>query len=214
MSAGRARKVFLFAIAISLLVHLIFAGYFRWNLFDRMTQQPETFKVRTLRIARIVHTPPPTPPPTPAPTPVVRSSVQPPHIEHRTNSGPPAVHFATPGPAVASAPPPAASTAAPLATSTPGCAGATLLPTVSATPPITDIPPDVRAAKVSGTAAVQVALDPQGRVTGATVTQSTGNSGLDNVAVDMARSATYSPKLESCKAVAGTYTFTVDFAAW
>lgn len=213
MSAARTRKVLLLAIAFSLLIHLIFAGWFRWTLFDRVTP-PETFRVRVMRVARIVRTPPPTPPPTPAPTPAVRSSVEPPHVSHHTTVGPPVPHAGTPGPVITAAPTTIPGTASPAVTPTPGCAGATLQPTVSATPPVADIPPDVRAAKTSGTAAVQVALDPQGRVTGATVTQSTGNTGLDSVAVDMARNATYTPKLESCKAVAGTYTFTVKFAAW
>ena len=85
---------------------------------------------------------------------------------------------------------------------------------MQSTPDVADIPADVRAANKSGTAAIEVALDPQGKVTSAAVAQSSGNSGLDAVAAEMARNATYSPKLQSCKPVAGTYTFTVHFAAW
>jgi TonB family protein len=72
----------------------------------------------------------------------------------------------------------------------------------------------VRAAKVSGTAAIEVSLDPKGRVLEARVAQSTGNTGLDTVAAQMARGATYTPKYVNCRAVAGTYTFTVKFVAW
>jgi TonB family protein len=67
---------------------------------------------------------------------------------------------------------------------------------------------------VSGTAAIQVQIDPQGGVTNATVAQSSGNTGLDAVAMQMARNATYSPALANCKPVASTYTFRVKFVAW
>jgi TonB family protein len=87
-------------------------------------------------------------------------------------------------------------------------------PSVTTTPDVGEIPPEVRAAKVSGTAAIQVSLDPKGHVTNASVAQSTGSTGLDNVAIEMARNATYAPKYVDCKAVAGQYVFKVKFEAW
>ena len=57
-------------------------------------------------------------------------------------------------------------------------------------------------------------LDANGQVTGASVTQSTGNSSLDLVAVAMARDARYTPALHECKPVASAYTFSVKFVAW
>ena len=213
MSAARTRRVLLIAIAASLLVHLLFAGYFRWKLADRLSDQSQTFKVQEIRISRVLHTPPPTPPPTPAPTPVVRSSIAPPKLQSHSAQGPPAPHVAGP----ASAPPPAPTTPptpAPISTRAGACVSANADPTVEATPGMTEIPAAVRASKTSGTAAIQVSLDPLAHVTAAAVTQSTGNPGLDSVALALARDATYTPKYSACKPVAGTYTFTVKFVAW
>ncbi len=77
-----------------------------------------------------------------------------------------------------------------------------------------DIAPDARAKGTSGVALVSVRLDPNGQVLGADVTQSTGNSSLDLVAVAMARDARYSPARHDCKPVASAYTFSVKFVAW
>ncbi|HEY9179906.1 MAG TPA: TonB family protein, partial [Candidatus Baltobacteraceae bacterium] len=60
----------------------------------------------------------------------------------------------------------------------------------------------------------QVQIDPKGAVTNAAVSQSSGNSGLDAVAMQMAKSASYSPALVKCKPVASTYTYSVKFVAW
>jgi protein TonB len=217
MRPRRARSVLLWAIAISLIVHLLIAGYIRWP-FQSPNEEPRVAKVHIITVARIPpHTPPP---PTPAPvatvTPLVRASVAPPHTTPVKNAAPgvpkaagPAVPLQTPG---ASTPAP---TATPVATASPSaCVNTTRDPAVSSTPGVAEIPPEVRAAKISGTAAIAVSLDAQGRVLDAKVAQSTGNTGLDAVATEMARNATYTPKTISCKAVASTYTFTVKFSAW
>jgi periplasmic protein TonB len=101
-----------------------------------------------------------------------------------------------------------------VATPTPGCANATTGASVIATPAPPDIPTDVRASGTSGTVLVSVQLDASGGVTNATVTQGTGNSSLDVVALGMARDARYSPALRDCKPVAGAYVFSVRFVAW
>ena len=217
MRPRRARSVLLWAIAISLIVHLLIAGYIRWP-FRRPNEDLRVAKVHVITVARIPpHTPPPpAPAPTLVATPRVRASIAPPHTTAIKKSAPgvpkaagPAVKLQTPG---ASTPAP---TAAPVASATPGaCINTTRDPAVASTPDVGEIPPDVRAAKISGTASITVSLDAQGRVTGALVAQSTGNTGLDAVATEMARSATYTPKTISCKAVASTYVFTVKFSAW
>jgi hypothetical protein len=46
------------------------------------------------------------------------------------------------------------------------------------------------------------------------VSQSTGNTSLDLVAVSMARDARYSPALHDCKPIAAAYDFSVKFVAW
>jgi protein TonB len=218
MSAARARKILIAAFAISLIVHLFLAGYIRWPAILRPNEETQIAKVRILTVARVKpRTPPPSPPPTPIPTPVVRASVAPPRTIAKSSKGLPAaphvvgpgVRVRTPAPATATPMP------TPVATATASsCVHNTTDPSVTATPDVGEIPPEVRVAKISGTAAIQVSLDPDGRVTNAAIAQSTGNAGLDNVAIQMARSATYTPKMVDCKAVAGTYTFTVKFVAW
>jgi TonB family protein len=101
-----------------------------------------------------------------------------------------------------------------IASSASACVRSNADPGIVATPGPPDIPPAVRAQKVSGTAAIAVSLDARGRVTATSISQSSGNPGLDAIAAQMARDATYSPRYAACKAVAGTFTFTVKFAAW
>lgn len=214
MSVARARRILIAALVISLLIHLLLAGYIRWPFFVASREEPIA-RVRITRIARIVPTqPPPTPAPTPAATPLVHASIAPPAISKHTKGPAPARTIAVPPRTAA---PRATIAPTPVATSTPTgpCAGhANADATVAATPDVTDISPEARASKVSGTAAVHVSLDAQGRVVDAAVAQSSGNAGLDAAAMQMARAATYTPKYVACKAVAGDYTFTVKFVAW
>lgn len=65
---------------------------------------------------------------------------------------------------------------------------------------------------ISGTAHIVVSLDAKGTVLGVTVGTSSGNSLLDNAALDAAKRSTYSPERRNCTDVAGSYTFRVDFA--
>lgn len=218
MRAARARNVLLAAFAISLLLHLFLAGYIRWPVILRPNEETQITKVRVMSVARIKpHTPAPTPPPTPIPTPAVRASVVPPRTVAKSSKGPPAsAHIVGPGTSTHTPPPP---TPTPLPTpvataSASSCVHNTTDPSVAATPDVGDISAEVRAAKISATAAIQVSLDPTGHVTNTAVAQSTGSTGLDNVAIEMARNATYTPKMVDCKAVASTYTFTVKFVAW
>lgn len=214
MSAKRARRLLLAAIAVSLLMHLIFAGVVRWPLLQRLSQQQQVIRVRELRISRIVPTPPPTPVPTPVRTPVVRSSIAPPVI-HSHTVGPPVPHVAASAAAVTPGQlPTPAITPSPVAAHPGQCVSANASPAVESTPEGADISAEIRAAKATGTAAIRVSLDPQGRVTDTTIAQSTGNAGLDSVAMTMARQATYTPQYQGCTAVAGAYTFTVRFVAW
>jgi TonB family protein len=217
MNVARGRKLFIAAVFISLLAHLILAGYIRWPLLQQSQEEKQLAKVHVMRVARIVPPtpPPPTPAPTPAATPRVRASIQPPTVTRRGTKGPTIVKTV---PVSARTPAPKATTVpTPVASATPSgpCGGhANADPTVAATPDAADITPEARSSKVSGTAAVHVSLDAQGRVVDTSVAQSSGNVGLDAAAVQMARNATYTPKYVDCKAVAGDYTFTVKFVAW
>jgi len=219
MTASRARKIMLAAIAISLLLHLVLAGYIPWP-FNKPSPEEAIVKVRRITIARAVHTPPPTPPPTPVPTPrasaaPVKARVAAPHVTSR--SGPPVAHAVVPSAGTATA---AAAPATPVPTPSPtavaaqACMEHDISPAVEASAQPVDIPPEARASKANGTAAIQVQIDPQGHVTDASVTRSSGNAGLDAVAMEMAKGATYTPALVKCKPVASAYTFTVKFVAW
>lgn len=216
MSAARARKILLAAFAVSVLLHLLLAGYIRWPALLRPQAETRIAKVRVITVARVTPAPPPpTPVPTPASTPSARASVVPPPVKSRVSKALPAAPKAVASAPTRTAPPRASPAPTPLATpGTTACVRSSSDPAVAATPDAAQIPPEVRAAKVSGTAAIEVSLDPKGRVLDARVAQSTGNAGLDTVAAQMARGATYTPKYVNCKAVAGTYTFTVKFVAW
>jgi TonB family protein len=216
MNAARSRKLLLTALAISLLLHVLFAGYLRWPFLRQSQEEPQIAKVHITRIARITpHTPPPTPAPTPAATPRVRATIVPPTITNRVKG--PAIRKTIPVTARTTAPVPATAAPTPIVRLTPRgpCAGhANADAALAAAPDVADITAQARASKVTGTAAVHVTLDPQGHVIGASVAQSSGNAGLDESAVQMARNASYTPKYVGCKAVAGDYTFTVKFSAW
>jgi TonB family protein len=216
MNPARSRKLLVTALAISLLLHLLFAGYLRWPFLRQSPEEPQIAKVHITRIARIIpHTPPPTPAPTPVATPRVQATIVPPTITNRGKG--PAIAKTLPIRARTPRPAPATAAPTPVARLTPSgpCAGhANADAALAATPDAADISPEARAAKVTGTAAVHVMLDPQGHVIDASVAQSSGNAGLDASAVQMARNASYTPKYVACKAVAGDYTFTVKFSAW
>ena len=71
-----------------------------------------------------------------------------------------------------------------------------------------------RADGTSGIALIKVQVDETGAIAGAAVAQSSGNPGLDDVALSMARSARYAPALQNCKPIPSTYTYSIKFVAW
>lgn len=209
------RRVLLIAIAVSLLFHLFMAGYFPWRL---PTTQPNVeTRIAKVRIVHIERVRPPTPaPPTPSPTPAARASMLPPKVT--STGGPPARRVVTGPVAIRTSSPRASPTPSrsPLPTTAPlgPCGGhSDAEPSVQATPDSVDIPAEARAAKTTGSAQIKVTLDAQGHVTAAAVAQSTGNPGLDAVALELARAATYAPRYVNCKGVAGEFLFSVHFAA-
>jgi periplasmic protein TonB len=203
----RGPRLLLVAFALSLLVHLIVAV---------MMHPPVPTFEDPAEVVSIVHRPAtiavakvPTPPPRPKQRPAAKSLSSAPPV--RKGPGPAGnAGAATPAPTPAVA----VATPAPTASAKAGCTNANAPAAVVATPSPPDIAPDARASGTSGTALISVALDAAGQVTGTGVTQSTGNSSLDLVAVAMARDARYSPALHDCKPVASAYTFSVKFVAW
>jgi TonB family protein len=205
---ARGRRVLLVALGVSILLHLLLAGYWYWPFAHN---QPEE-QLTNVRVMQIVHrTPAPvqTAAPKPLPTPQLatkaRSKISPPHIT--SHGGPSASHGAVTY---------AAQTPRPVITATParGCVNPNAGPAVAATPDVPDIAAAARASRITGVVAIDVSLDPAGEVTDAKVARSIGNAGLDASALAMARTASYTPKYIACKGVVSTYTFTVKFVAW
>jgi periplasmic protein TonB len=205
----RVPRLLLVAFVLSLLAHLIVA-----LILHPPTPTPEnqaevvSIEHRPASIA-VTKVPTPPPPPRPKPAPRVESSTRP----ARKGPGP----APAPGGAGTAAPTPVAAatpTPQPVATSSLGCPQANTQAVVVATPAPPDIPAGARASGTNGTALVSVQLDANGQVSGTNVTQSTGNSSLDLVAVAMARDSRYTPALHDCKPVASAYTFSVKFVAW
>lgn len=206
----RVPRLLLVAFALSLLLHLIVALGLRPPSPTPETQgEVVSIQHRPASIVAVKHTPPPPPPPRPRRTAAPHAPSSAPPV--RNGPGPAAVaggKAATPAPIVARATP------APVATATPGCAHTDIAAAVTVSPSPPDIPTAARASGTSGTTLVNVQLDASGRVTGTNVTQSTGNSSLDLVAVGMARDAQYSAALRDCKPIASNYTYSVKFVAW
>jgi TonB family protein len=208
---ARGRGVLLVALAISVLLHLLLAGYWYWPFTHN---QPEE-QLSNVRIVQITHRAPaplqtraPKPLPTPRIATKAHSKIAPPRIASHNgrNATRGAVTYApqTPRPAVTATP----------AHVVKGCANPNAGPAVAATPDTPDIAAEARASRITGVVAIDVSLDPAGNVTDTKVARSIGNGGLDASALAMAQNASYTPKYTACKGVASTYTFTVKFIAW
>lgn len=214
MNGRSSNRILVWAIAISLAIHLVFAIVAR-------TIPPAQAAPEAPQHISIVHiaTPPPTPPPTPRPHQQHVSSIP----SHRSAHVSPSVHpprVVAHGGGSVWAEPPVAATAGP---SIPGdvTGSATPSPAPACSNPyapahvIDAISPDAPedAAGVAATAQVQVTLDDRGRVTDAHIYASSGTMSLDRAAVDAARRSTYAPQIADCQPTGGTYLFKVDFTS-
>ena len=203
----RTQRLIFLALALSLLVHLLIALLLRPATPTQQGQaEVVSLERRHAMIAMTkIPTPPPRPKHTPAPNPVASAPPS-------SRKGP-GTHGQLSG-AGKPVPTPAPPLPSPQVATNAACPQPNASPAVVATPGPPAITPDVRAAATNGTALVKVVLDPAGQVSDASVTQSTGNSSLDLVALGMARDARYAPAYVACKAVASTYQFSVKFVAW
>jgi protein TonB len=203
----RVPRLLLVAFALSLLLHAIVALLLHPPV-PTPENQAEVVSIEH-RPATIAMTRPPTPPPQPKRTPAPRTTASAPPSRKGPGNAPQS------GGATEATPPPAVQTPEPVATATAiSCAAHDIQAAVLSTPAPPEIPPETRASGTNGVAAIGVELDAGGQVTRTTVSQSTGNTSLDLVAVSMARDARYSPALHDCKPVASAYTFSVKFVAW
>lgn len=210
MSPTRARRVLLWAIAASLLLHLIFAFVVRWP--SPREAQPQDLTVSHARVIAIRHVakvppPPATPHPRIAVAPIVPKrtlprNVAPPRLAHGASGS-----LAGVASAATAAPSPLPSAAACDDPNAPAALA-------GSPPPAPTIAPSVRAKAVSGVTRIAVRLAPSGSVQDARVSASSGSASLDVAALSMAKAASYAPARLKCKAVAGDYTFSVRWAAW
>jgi protein TonB len=239
--AERVRSFLGWAFVISVGLHLIFGpilGLYKAPREDK----PEIEKVSVTRKIKVVvpTPPPPTPPPTPTPpppktTPPPTHATNPPpqpklklNVVHTTSksttgttehryvapaigneNGVPQGNAAT-GPAY-TAPPSTAPPATPAATPKPACAQPHVDATVTR-PVEPDYPDMARQQGATGTVQVKVTLTAGGGVSSASVYRTSGNQSLDNAAVAAAQQSSYSPEIDNCQPVAGSYLFRADFS--
>ena len=209
MTAKQTRRLLIVAFVLSLLIHLVVVVFVRWPFRppEEQVQIVHVTHVRPIRIARV--TPPPPPTPSPAPAPTVAPTTAPHRVAHHATAG------AAPGPRAATpAPRPAAPSPSAAPTATPNCVKNDTPAVVAASPPPPELPPAARTLTTGGTARINVTVDAAGAVTAAAIAQTSGDSQLDLIAVEMAREARYTPATHQCKPVASQYAYTVRFVAW
>lgn len=208
MTAKQTRRLLIVAFVLSLVLHLVAAGFVRWP-FKAPEEQPQVIQVmriRQIRIARV--TPTPEPPPSPKPAATSAPTAAPAKVRR-----PSAVRGSL-ARGTGRSPEPASPSPTPLATATPNCLTNDTPVTIAASPPPPDIPPSARTSQTGGTARIMVTIDPSGNVTNAAIGQTSGDAQLDQIALLMAREARYTPAMHACKPVASQYAYTVRFVAW
>lgn len=226
------------AFAISLLFHAVAAPLL--TQFFKMQPEHQQETISKVTVEKAVVKPPPTPKPTPPPTPPPPKQTPPPstpqpvkpqpkqqvkvqvqHLENNTQgaSGGQAVNASSKGaeapPAVGPAPsaPPAPAPTAPPPTAppTPACAVPNKDPQPTNRVPA-DYPEMAKEQGASGETDVAVTLDATGHVIATKIAKSAGNPLLDQAALQAAKSSSFSPQIENCRAVGGVYIFQVVFS--
>lgn len=227
MSVRRSRRILLAALGISLLIHLILAGYIRWPDLFPHAQQPQriTVTAMTLLHRKVLPTPPRFTPPPRTPPPAVTLPLRtPPPVapRRRLRTVAPAPPRLAPSRRAGRVPRGAGTGGTPTASPAPA-----LLPTpvvasaacrtpnapaaVSSSPPVPDLTDDQRAAYTQGVASVTVTVGATGAVEQAVLASTSGSVLLDGLAVALAREAAYAPAYANCRAVPGTVVFRVGF---
>ncbi len=230
----RAKSFLAWAFVISIVAHFALGGLIPFKPYRERDTNPEVVTVDKKR------PPPPLPtprPPTPAPKltpPLVRASSPPqrhvqPHVAPQSNNrdnstqrerpfsgvGPSSPDGIPPGNVASAAPAPTAAApasepATPLPTPRPSCAVPNKeAATTRAVQP--DYPDIARQQGAAGTTQVKVSLSATGAVLGTAVYRSSGNAALDSAALAAARASAYSPEIENCERVPGSYLFQADF---
>jgi len=208
VSPRSARRLLLAALIVSLILHLLGVRFVHWGV-PQAQEAPETLKLTQIYKVRttIVRSPRSLPQ---HPKTVAHAAINVPRTTSRNARGP---AVAAPVPSAVGATPSPAPTVAHLATPSgaSGCTKAFAVAAVSASPQPPDIPDDARRTGTAAVAQIHVQLDANGSIVDAAVLSSSGNSQLDQIAVNLAKSSTYSPAISGCKKVASTYTYRVRF---
>lgn len=208
MTAKQTRRLLIVAFVLSLILHLIAAGFLRWPFKPSEEDQPQIIHVvhiRQIRIARATPTPPPPPSPKPVRSAAPTAS---PAVAHRAT----AVRGTLPAQSARTVA--QAASPSPAATATPNCLRTDTPVTIAASPPPPEIPASARTSQTGGTARIDVTIDSSGNVTAAAIGQTSGDGQLDQIALLMAREARYAPATHACKPVTSQYAYTVKFVAW
>jgi protein TonB len=232
----RVRSFLGWAFVISIAIHLALAPLLQYK-----PPQGEKEEVEKVSVSKriVVATPKPTPPPTPTPPPVkatpppVKATNPPPVPKLKLNvpkttaksnessaenkyvapavgneNGVPQGNAATGAPGPVATP---GSPATPSPTPKPACAQPHVdaIVTRAADP---EYPELARQQGVTGVTQVRVTLTETGGVSDAEVYKSSGNPLLDRAAVTAAKESSYSPEIDNCVKVSGSYLFRAEFA--
>jgi TonB family protein len=212
-------RVLTSALALSLLIHLIFAAVIKPIRSVEAASEQEASRVRIV----VIHTPPPaTPTPQPTHPPKAqshpqnnrRSQIKAPRARAHSDRGPSeprvpeSISNVTPGPDVP-VPSAAPGTPEPTPTPKPACS----VPNVPATTVTVISPtvPDELGNNLDAQAQVRVTLQPSGAVEAVEIYRTAGNALLDHEAMRAARQSTYRAEIRDCVPIRGDYLFTVDF---
>jgi protein TonB len=236
LTTGEKVRNFLgWAFAISILVHILFGPFLAIKTTEARDQEVEKVSV-TKKIKVKVPTPPP-PTPTPRPTqqpkqtpppkkvethPQPKLKIQPPKTTSNSGSGPSQAKYVPPKTGSENGAPAGSGTAAPGPAGTPGPPASTPTPKPACQVPYKEAssvnlvtpeyPEAAREANLGPVVViVKITLSATASVEDASVLQTSNNSQIDAAAVRAARESSYSPKVENCTPVTGSYTFRANF---
>jgi len=209
MSIRAARRLLWGALLLSVFLHLLGVRFVHWGV-PTAQEEPESLKLTKIYKIRTSKLSSPRPPPLARKT-VVRNAV---HIPKTTSHG---AHAAVAVGSHAAAHPIATPSSTPTVAHLPtpavisGCVKANAPAAILSSPSQPDISAEARRASSAGVAQIHVTLDANGSVVDASVASSSGNAGLDQTALSLAKASTYSPAVSGCKKIASTYTYRVRF---
>lgn len=242
VSAERAKNFLLYGFAISIVLHLVFGPFVKWERTQTSEEAPQ--KVTVVRVP----TPPPTPPPTPTPHPTLPPTPPPkttpppqtpapqqPKIkintqktESKTNTGPTETTnkyttgntqgipqgqgTAAPSTAPPATPAPAPPTPTPKPTPTVASCARPNEEATTIRAVTPDTPPIAQQQGISGEVQVVVALDASSHITGTRILSSPSQV-LNNAALQAARQSTFKTRVRNCVPEAAEYVFLVDFTS-